>query len=119
MSTPSTDRFPAWLALTLFSAVCLAATETEKFAGTGGDRSAADKWVLSVEILSMSVAFSSCVAYLFESLRERFVSKIPEISFVRTEVTRTDMFKRLPAAMTQTKLTHFTPAVTRFSPCLL
>jgi hypothetical protein len=119
MSAPSTDRFPAWLALALFSAVCLAATETEKFAGTGGNRSAADKWVLSVEILSMTVAFFACVAYLFESIRERFVSKIPEISFVRTADTLTDIFRRRPAAMEYPKLTHFPTTVTHFSLCLL
>lgn len=112
MSSPSTDRFPAWLALSIFSAVCLAATETERSAAGGGDRSSADKWVLSVEILSMSFAFFACLAYLFESLRERFVAKIPEISFVRKAVPH------ISTTGHSSQLTRFTNAIMHCSLCL-
>lgn len=74
----SAHRFPAWMALAVFSAVCLAAVNSQQ---TAGNRSAGDKWVLSVTIISMCVSFLAVVAYLM--VRHLFVAQIPEYIVVR------------------------------------
>lgn len=76
----SAERFPAWMALSVFSAVCLAAVNAQQ---NPENRDAADKWVLSVTILSMCFSFFACLAYL--AIRHLFVATIPEIGFVRQE----------------------------------
>jgi ABC-type multidrug transport system permease subunit len=73
----SAERFPAWMALSVFSAVCLAAFNSQSNADA---RTAADKWVFSATILSMCFSFFSCLAYL--AVRHLFVATIPEICFV-------------------------------------
>jgi hypothetical protein len=82
-----TDRFPAWMALAVSSAVCLAASETKRNALglSGSSRTGADNWVLSVEVLSMCFSFFSCIAYL--GVAEHFIGKIAEICFVRRRST--------------------------------
>jgi hypothetical protein len=75
----SAERFPAWMALSVFSAVCLAAFNSQQ---NPNDRTSADKWVLSATILSMCFSFFACLAYL--AVRHLFVATIPEICFVRS-----------------------------------
>lgn len=67
----SAHRFPAWLALSVFSAVCLAAVATQV-----DSRGGAEKWVLSVTIVSMILSFLAVVAYLV--MRAPFVGQLPE-----------------------------------------
>jgi hypothetical protein len=73
------ERFPAWMALSVFSAVCLAAFDSQQSAD---NRSSAEKWVLSALILSMCFSFFACLAYL--AARHLFVAALPEMIFVRT-----------------------------------
>jgi hypothetical protein len=80
----SAERFPAWMALSVFSAVCLAAVNAQQ---NPSNRDAGDKWVLSVTILSMCFSFFACLAYL--AIRHLFVATIPEIGFVRVFLART------------------------------
>lgn len=73
------QRFPAWMALSVFSAVCLAAANSQqKITG----REAADKWVLAVTIVSMTFSFISVLAYLF--VRHLYVANLPEMGVVRS-----------------------------------
>jgi hypothetical protein len=67
----SAHRFPAWMALLVFSTISLAAT-----ASTLKDRGATENWVLSVTILSMILSFLAVLAYLM--MRAVFVGQIPE-----------------------------------------
>jgi len=62
------------MALTVFSAVCLAA-ESSQLKITG--ENSADKWVLSVTIVSMLLSLISVLAYLF--IRHLYVANIPEM----------------------------------------
>lgn len=73
----SAERFPAWMALSVFSAICLAGTTSQR----GGDRDAADKWVLAATSMSMILGFFAVLAYLF--VRHLFVAQIPELIWVR------------------------------------
>lgn len=72
------QRFPAWMALSVFSAICLAAVNAQQQI-TG--RNKADKWVLSVTIVSMILSFCSVLAYL--CIRHLYVANIPEMALVR------------------------------------
>jgi cytochrome bd-type quinol oxidase subunit 1 len=74
----SAARFPIWMALSIFSAVALAAvtSTSEK-----SERESDDKWVLSVCIISMSLSFIATAAYLFG--RSLFVGQKPEAVMVR------------------------------------
>jgi hypothetical protein len=71
------ERFPAWMALTVFSAVCLAAIISRQ---TAGARNAADKWVLSVACLSMILSLLAVAMYL--TMRSVFVGEITEVALV-------------------------------------
>lgn len=66
------------MALSVFSAVCLAAVNAVQ---DPNDRDSADKWVLSVTVLSMCFSFFACLAYL--AARHLFVAALPEMIFVR------------------------------------
>jgi hypothetical protein len=79
-------RFPAWMALSVFSIVCLAAIGAES---TRDERDAAIKWSLAVASMSMIVSFLAVVAYLMA--RGVFVGQTPETALVRMlrEVRRT------------------------------
>ena len=70
-------RFPAWIGLTVTSAICMAAfcSEIDK-EGRGSD----EKWSLAVYSISMCVAVLSSVAYLF--VRGLFVGQIFEMVMV-------------------------------------
>lgn len=74
-------RFPGWIALSVFSAVCLAAVQSGL---NKSNRATNDKWVLTVTIISMSVSFLAVVAYLIG--RSMFVGQMPEVIMVRTYV---------------------------------
>jgi hypothetical protein len=63
-------RFPAWVALSVFSAICLAATSESK-------STSQQKYVLSVTIISMCLAFFSACFYLLA--RKQFVGTQLEI----------------------------------------
>lgn len=69
--SPTAVRFPVWIAMFVFSTVCLAAT-----ASTLKDRGSWENWVLSVTILSMILSFAAVAAYLFS--RSIFVGQHPE-----------------------------------------
>ncbi|GKY97816.1 hypothetical protein MPSEU_000739700 [Mayamaea pseudoterrestris] len=68
------ERFPAWVALSVFSAVCLAAVNS---GSSGTARDAADKWVLSVVCLSMILSVVSVGMYLM--MRSVFVGEMFEM----------------------------------------
>ena len=71
-------RFPAWVALMVFSIVCLAALESRK--GLFSADSAGEKWALAVCLMSMIFAFLAVVAYLM--MRSIFVGQIPEMGLL-------------------------------------
>ena len=71
-------RFPAWVALMVFSIVCLAALESRK--GLFSADSAGEKWALAVCLMSMLFAFLAVVAYLI--MRSIFVGQIPEMGLL-------------------------------------
>lgn len=56
----SAQRFPAWIALTVFSAICVAATESQ----LPSPATAAHKWVLAVCCISLIFGFFSSLLYL-------------------------------------------------------
>jgi len=56
----SAQRFPAWIALTVFSAICVAATESQ----LSSPSTAARKWVLAVCCISLIFGFFSSALYL-------------------------------------------------------
>jgi hypothetical protein len=86
----SAHRFPAWMALTIFSAVCLAAIASDTV-----HRDAAEKWTLAVTCLSMILSFLAVCAYLF--MRGPFVGQIPEAAIL---ITLTALWAAgLPVAM--------------------
>ena len=62
-------RFHQWLALTIFSMVCLIATASAPHQAADG----AYGWVISVEVISMCLSFFACVAYIL--VRQQFESK--------------------------------------------
>lgn len=67
----SAVRFPAWIALTTFSAICVAALDT-------GDKSTG--WCMAVCVISMCLAFFATVAYL--TARHLFVGTTVEAAWV-------------------------------------
>ena len=73
-------RFKGWMALMLFSAICLAASASSE----RNPRTGAQNWVLSVEIISMVFALFACCAYLFA--REKFQGTHFESGTVRSLV---------------------------------
>jgi hypothetical protein len=75
----SAQRFPVWMALSVFSAVCLAAVTTTV---DKDERGTADRWVLSVTCISMILSFVGVAMYLFS--RGLFVGQAPEAGMVRT-----------------------------------
>lgn len=75
------QRFPAWMALGIFSTVCLAST-TSKFAQNERDGNV--KWVLACTILSMLIGIAGFAGYLFA--RGMFVGQLPEIALVRNSL---------------------------------
>jgi hypothetical protein len=72
------ERFPAWIALSVFSAVCLAAVNSR---ASNTARTAADKWVLSVVCLSMILSIVAVGMYLM--MRSVFVGEMFEMGLVR------------------------------------
>mmetsp|Transcript_23724 Transcript_23724/g.49253 ORF Transcript_23724/g.49253 Transcript_23724/m.49253 type:complete len:321 (-) Transcript_23724:225-1187(-) len=75
MDYQSHERFPAWIALSVFSAICLAAFCSEiesKF------RESEEKWCLAVYCISMIMAIFASVGYLL--VRGIFVGTLFEIA---------------------------------------
>ncbi|GAX27137.1 hypothetical protein FisN_13Lh313 [Fistulifera solaris] len=66
-------RFPAWIALFVFSAVCLAAMTSTTEEG----RNTKENWVVAASCMSMLVAFLASAAYLFA--RPHFVGRSIEV----------------------------------------
>lgn len=77
----SAKRFPVWMALSVFSAVCLASVTTTV---TKSNRDAGDKWVLSVCCISMALSFIATVMYLIS--RGLFVGQVPEMGMVSKDM---------------------------------
>mmetsp|Transcript_17367 Transcript_17367/g.47413 ORF Transcript_17367/g.47413 Transcript_17367/m.47413 type:complete len:312 (-) Transcript_17367:281-1216(-) len=71
------ERFPAWISLAVFSAICMAAFCSEV---NSEYRGSDEKWVLAVYCISMSVATLASVAYLM--VRSIFSGTIIEITMV-------------------------------------
>lgn len=67
----SAVRFPAWIALTTFSAICVAALDA-------GDKSTG--WCMAVAIISMCLSFFATAAYLLA--RHLFVGQTVEAALV-------------------------------------
>jgi hypothetical protein len=78
VTTFSVTRRTAWWALTVFSAICVAAhfTAVSDNKDAGVDPSRADKWTGSVMIISMALSFIACLAHHF--FAESFVDKVGE-----------------------------------------
>jgi len=72
------QRFPGWLGLSVFSAVCLAAANSQS---DKSERDASEKWIMSVSIVSMVLSFFAVLGYLF--VRHLFVANVPEMGTVR------------------------------------
>jgi hypothetical protein len=71
-------RFPAWMSLTVFSAVALAALSARIKSDA---RDADAKWAMAVVSLSMILGLLGTSAYLF--IRGIYVGQIPEAVMVR------------------------------------
>lgn len=69
------ERFPAWIALAVFSAICLAAFASEI---PSDRRQSEEKWVLAVYCISMCVATLASVGYLMA--RSLFSSTVFEVA---------------------------------------
>jgi hypothetical protein len=74
----SAHRFPGWLSLSAFSAICLAALQSQNV-DFDADQSG-KAWVLSVCIISMVLSFVAVLLYL--CCRGAFVGQIPEVAIV-------------------------------------
>ena len=74
-------RFPAWMTLGIFSAICLAAVNSKVEAD---ERDGNEKWVLACTILSMLVGLAGFAGYLVA--RSLFVGQAPEMGLVRTNM---------------------------------
>ena len=70
-------RFPAWMLLTVFSAVALAALAARI---KSDERNADARWAMAVTTLSMIVGSLGTAAYLF--IRGIFVGQLPEAVMV-------------------------------------
>ena len=73
-------RFPAWMALAVFSAVCVAALNARRKIFD-----AEDTWPFVVACLSLIMGFGGVVCY--HMFRPVFVGQLPEIIVVRNEGT--------------------------------
>jgi len=69
------QRFPMWMALCVFSVICLAALESRK--GIFNADTSGEKWVTAVAIMSMLLAFIAVIFYLV--MRVVFVGQLPEV----------------------------------------
>jgi hypothetical protein len=79
----SAKRFPIWISLSVFSAVCLAAVTTTV---DKADRDSGDKWVLAVMCISMSLSFVAVGMYLLS--RSMFVGQAAEAGMVSARTVR-------------------------------
>jgi hypothetical protein len=75
-TTESAIRFPAWVALTVFSVVAWVA-----MLGRRHEMNSSEKWGISVTTLSMVLGILSTLSYLYA--RHLFASQLPEIVMVR------------------------------------
>lgn len=86
-------RFPAWMSLAVFSAVCVAALDARR-----DIFNANDTWPFVVACLSLILGFGAVVAYLM--YRPVFVGQLPEIVVVSSRtiiISRLTLcFHRLP-----------------------
>ena len=65
-------RLPAWVALTIFSIVVLAAMSSRGFA------TAAEKWAIAVASISVTFSLFATVAYFVPYARDKIVGEVPE-----------------------------------------
>ena len=77
-SVQNAKRFPLWIGLAVFSAICVVAVDSEL-------KSASDKWVLAVTVISLLISITACGCYMMT--RGRFVAKATETAMVRTDCT--------------------------------
>ena len=78
---PSARRFPAWVALSASSAVCLAAIATSSSGSSSSEFDSKEKWSVTTTFLSLALSLVGVLAYLF--MHTRFVTRNPEaFSFV-------------------------------------
>jgi len=70
-------RFPAWMVLTVFSAVSLVSLAARIKAD---ERGSEERWAMAVTSLSTCVGLLGCAAYLF--IRGIYVGQIPEAVMV-------------------------------------
>lgn len=103
----SAHRFPGWLSLSAFSAICLAALKSKKVDFRPDE--SGETWVLSVCIISMVLSFVAVLCYL--CCRGSFVGQIPEVAIVSTHMD-TDCHNSIPTLhsfyLSLTALTHTT-----------
>jgi hypothetical protein len=78
----SPERFPAWMALSVFSIICITA-QTAK-SNENESNNSQEKWTLAVLSLSLILSFLSVLAYLFG--RGLYVNQTPEFAMVRNEI---------------------------------
>jgi len=72
-SVQDAKRFPLWIGLAVFSAICVIAVDSEL-------KSASDKWVLAVTVISLLISITACGCYMMA--RGRFVAKATETAMV-------------------------------------
>lgn len=77
-SVQNAKRFPLWIGLAVFSAICVIAVDSEL-------KTASDKWVLAVTVISLLISITACGCYMMA--RGRFVAKATETAMVRTDCT--------------------------------
>jgi hypothetical protein len=95
----SAHRFPGWLSLSAFSAICLAALQSRRV-DFNADQSG-ETWVLSVCIISMVLSFVAVLCYL--CYRGAFVGQIPEVAIVSSEDAQICDSQSLSLSRTHTK----------------
>jgi hypothetical protein len=71
-------RFPSWLALMVFSIICLASMVAQT---DPEDRRSEDQWALAVAAMSICISFSAVCGYL--CVRSLFIAQVPEVAMVR------------------------------------
>jgi len=72
-SVQNAKRFPLWIGLAVFSAICVIAVDSEL-------KTASDKWVLAVTVISLLISITACGCYMMA--RGRFVAKATETAMV-------------------------------------
>jgi hypothetical protein len=76
-------RFPSWLALMVFSIICLASMVSQSSPGEAAEgRRSEEKWAIAITAISVCISFAAVCCYL--CVRSLFIAQVPEVAMVRT-----------------------------------